>query len=281
MTRAGLIPVLVYRMNQSIDQYIVVDLGVNILLNLAYEGQSFQNYIKEISQGFIFEAVVQIFDKYNQKHDICERLSVIIQRITYNCQCLEKIVINSNIVYRYKPQRSPFDKTNYIDNYVPRPNHFHPDRKPKQLKWDDPNYEWPPVILRPTQLKGKALIKHIEQREKLALERQKEFRIPEFKAGDVIEIHYLKSLSEGYGNTVTGLCTARYKQNSLMSGFDMVFRFCGAQVFMHVKLFSPFLKSLKVIQTSEGTIRYKLNYIWYRNNTDKELRTPISSIKFI
>lgn len=63
---------------------------------------------------------------------------------------------------------------------------------------------------RPTKLQGEVLIKEIEQREKLAIERQREFQIPDFRAGDIIQFHFLKSISEGYGNTVTGMCTARY-----------------------------------------------------------------------
>ena len=81
----------------------------------------------------------------------------------------------SGIVYRYKAQRSVFDKTSYVDDYVPRPNKFHASRKPKQLKWDDPNYSWPPVYPRPTKLQGDALINDIERREKLAIERTREF----------------------------------------------------------------------------------------------------------
>ena len=36
-----------------------------------------------------------------------------------------------NIVYRYRKQRSPFDKTNYIEDWVPRPNKYHKSRKPR------------------------------------------------------------------------------------------------------------------------------------------------------
>ena len=79
------------------------------------------------------------------------------------------------------------------------------------MKWDDPNYSWPPVLPRPTGLRGEALIKEIERREKLAIERTRDFKIPNFRAGDIIQFHFLKSISEGYGNTVTGMVTARYK----------------------------------------------------------------------
>ncbi|KAL4446981.1 hypothetical protein ABPG74_014953 [Tetrahymena malaccensis] len=183
---------------------------------------------------------------------------------------------SNSIVYRYKPQRSLFDKTSYIEDYVERPNKYHKSRKPKQVKWDDPNYTWPPVYPHPTRLQGSSLIKEVEQREKLAIERQREFKVPDFRAGDIIQFHFLKSISEGYGNTVTGMCTARYKNNSLMAGFDCVFRFHGVEVFMHVKQNSPLLTDLKVVDKSHGIIRQKLNYFWNdRTNTEQELKKAI------
>lgn len=86
--------------------------------------------------------------------------------------------------------------------------------------------------------------------------------MPDFRAGDIIQFHFLKSISEGYGNTLTGMVIARYRDNSLMAGFDVVFRFCGAEVFMHVKQNSPLLQSVKVVDKSFGTLRQKLNYMW-------------------
>lgn len=181
-----------------------------------------------------------------------------------------------SIVHRYIPQRSVFDKTNYIEDYVARPNKYHATRKPKQLKWDDPNYTWPPVIPRATSLQGQSLITELERREKLAIERTRDFQIPDFRAGDIIQFHFLKSVSEGYGNTLTGMVTARYKNNSLMAGFDVVFRFCGAEVFMHVKQNSPLLTSIKVVDKSYGTLRQKLNYMWDdRLNTEQDLKKAI------
>lgn len=46
------------------------------------------------------------------------------------------------------------------------------------------------------------MLKDIEKREKLAIERTRDFKIPNFRAGDIISFHFLKSISEGYGNTV-------------------------------------------------------------------------------
>lgn len=58
------------------------------------------------------------------------------------------------------------------------------------------------------------------------------------------------------------MVTARYKKNSLMAGFEVVFRFHGSEIFMHVKQNSPLLTSLKVVDKSHGHLRRKLNYMW-------------------
>lgn len=61
-----------------------------------------------------------------------------------------------------------------------------------------------------------------------------------------------------------------------MAGFDVVFRFCGAEVFMHVKQNSPLLTSVKVVDKSYGKLRQKLNYMWDdRTNSEQDLRKAI------
>jgi hypothetical protein len=48
-------------------------------------------------------------------------------------------VPNFGIVYRFRPRRSIFDQTAYIDDYIPKPTKYHETRKPRLTQWDDPN----------------------------------------------------------------------------------------------------------------------------------------------
>lgn len=82
------------------------------------------------------------------------------------------------------------------------------------------------------------------------------------RAGDVIRFHYLHSLSEGNGNTITGLCTGLYRPNDLMGSFGVVFNLAGVPVNMKVKLNSPYLTSLERVFKGSGDLKYKLDYIW-------------------
>jgi hypothetical protein len=76
------------------------------------------------------------------------------------------------------PKRSPYDKTQYIEDYVPNPGKYHHTRKPRLAQWDDPNVHWPKLLPKVTKLEKKELIRSVEDRERVVIERQRNFRIP-------------------------------------------------------------------------------------------------------
>ena len=180
-----------------------------------------------------------------------------------------------SIVYRYIPKRSPFDKTGFIDDYVPRPNKYPKSRKPRLTQWDDPSVTWPHLIPRSTKDEGKALIKSLERREKLFIERSRNFSIPDFRAGDVVQFKYLHSISEGRGNYYTGICIGRSRKNEIDATFKVVFRFGGVEVVMNVKQNSPFLSDFKLVARGSGNHRSKLNYVAELGLTKEQLLKPM------
>lgn len=48
-----------------------------------------------------------------------------------------------------------------------------------------------------------------EEEELEKLKMLKNFEYPDFSVGDIVKFHYLHSLSEGRGNTYTGLVVSR------------------------------------------------------------------------
>ncbi len=72
--------------------------------------------------------------------------------------------------------------------------------------------------------------------------------MPEFKAGDVIQFHLVHSISEMKGNTHTGVVVGRRRKGELTAMFDIIFRFCGVEVYMTVPENSPMLRSVKVLE---------------------------------
>lgn len=69
-------------------------------------------------------------------------------------------------------------------------------------------------------------------------------------------IHYLHSLSEGNGNTVTGLClgVSRRKNNGK---FWMVFNLAGVPIQMCIPMNSPLVTQFEIVQRGTGNIRVK------------------------
>jgi hypothetical protein len=43
--------------------------------------------------------------------------------------------LKNNIVIRYQPRRSPFDKTAFNQEWIPRQSPYHKTRKPRQAEW--------------------------------------------------------------------------------------------------------------------------------------------------
>mmetsp|Transcript_39457 Transcript_39457/g.45903 ORF Transcript_39457/g.45903 Transcript_39457/m.45903 type:complete len:238 (-) Transcript_39457:101-814(-) len=170
-------------------------------------------------------------------------------------------IFKRTIVYRYTPKRSPFDRTAYIEDYVPRPTKYHKDRKPRLPQWDDPNVHWPPVLAAPTQHKYKALMKELEAEEKLRLDLSKPFDVPDFRPGDVVEFSYIHSVSEGKGNTLTGIVTRRRRRNSLDHAFQISARFRGSQISFYQKVSSPMLTSFRLVAKGSGYMKSHLHWI--------------------
>lgn len=111
----------------------------------------------------------------------------------------------------------------------------------------------------PTKLTKKALIKELETLEKKRIDRQRDFVLPDFRAGDALQFKWVHSLSELRGHTITAICVNRRMRNSLEGSFTCVFKFCGLQTMMKIKQSSPFLRNLKIVAKGSGNLRANLS----------------------
>ena len=92
---------------------------------------------------------------------------------------------------------------------IPHPPELRLNKKKKLNSWSDPEIIWPPITPRTIPKKSSKTIKHIEQEEYEKVKLLKNFEYPDFNIGDVVSFHYLHSLSEGRGNTYTGLIISK------------------------------------------------------------------------
>ena len=158
------------------------------------------------------------------------------------------------IIHRFVPPRSPFDKTNYIDNYIPGEY----KRKPRQAKWDDPDYNWPPKLEKYTKLSNKALVSEVETEYLKSLKVTKKY--PDIKSGDLIEVTTFQSMSNQQVSKYTGLCIGRRRKNTINSSLNVIGNVDGIQMEMHIKLYSPMVKEIKIVEYGTGNFRARLNY---------------------
>ena len=108
-----------------------------------------------------------------------------------------------SIVYYHVPRRAAFDKTNYVDYHVP----WNYKRPPRQAKWDDPNYTWPPTVAAYTKHSGRHLIHELEA--EYMRQAKPKFPIPNFRTGDELELETFYSISSQKFSTFKGLCIAK------------------------------------------------------------------------
>lgn len=70
---------------------------------------------------------------------------------------------------------------------MPNPMPPKSNQKPRQPGWDDPSTIWPPIIPAPTHLTGKPLIQQLQKEEMARMEIVRGEKLPEFRAGDVLQ----------------------------------------------------------------------------------------------
>lgn len=179
-----------------------------------------------------------------------------ISNILKSCKLINPI--SRSLVYRTKRPRHLFEKSLAPEDYEINPLPPAKGSKPRRPEWADPNVIWPPVIPAANKLKGKDLLHQIEHEEKEKLMLVKPYTIPDFRSGDVIKFHYLHSLSEGKGNEFTGLCLGVAKRESLHANFWVIVRVSGSPTLFNVKLHSPFLANLEIVQRGSGNHNSKL-----------------------
>ena len=63
----------------------------------------------------------------------------------WGCASLTTQLAQSYVI-RYTPRRSPYDKTTYNEEWIPRQKLYSKHCKPRQLEWDDPNTIYPKLI---------------------------------------------------------------------------------------------------------------------------------------
>jgi ribosomal protein L19 len=189
---------------------------------------------------------------------ILQSIRQALQRLTYQPE--------ASIVIGYKRKRSVFDMTNYEEDWLPRQQPYHKNRKPQLPGWTDPNALFPRLIPPIRKMAGRACdyIRQLELEEKQKIHRKRDFLMPDVRSGDIVEISYQETFETDKVVKYRGFVIAMTKKNSLMAGMVLAIRVGGVNVQAHYLINSPKVKNIEIIARGSGDRKARLYFLWER-----------------
>lgn len=71
-------------MEKSREDTALVGLAVDLMLSLNTNGSHYKQFIEEISEDSVVSILIRVFEKSPIHSEVSEKLSVVLQRITYH-----------------------------------------------------------------------------------------------------------------------------------------------------------------------------------------------------
>ncbi|EAS00326.2 endo-1,4-beta-xylanase xylA, putative (macronuclear) [Tetrahymena thermophila SB210] len=107
----GFVEILVWRMIQSKDDALLIELSTNLMWSMCTNGSHYNQFIQDISEDNVISKLIVIFEKYSNNYNICEKLSVIIQRISYHNSNLKERLTSKQIqIFKNKLVEAEYSK---------------------------------------------------------------------------------------------------------------------------------------------------------------------------
>ncbi|KAL4503305.1 hypothetical protein ABPG72_000911 [Tetrahymena utriculariae] len=107
----GFVEILVWRMIQSKDDALLIELSTNLMWSMCTNGSHYNQFIQDISEDNVISKLIIIFEKYSSNYNICEKLSVIIQRISYHNSNLKERLTSKQIqIFKNKLLEAEYSK---------------------------------------------------------------------------------------------------------------------------------------------------------------------------
>lgn len=84
--------------------------------------------------------------------------------------------------------RQTFYKRAFNENHIPNQTKYEKIRKQRLDQWDNPKYNWPPKMPRPTMHRDRTLLNHIDSEERQKIEKTRDWEMPNYRTGDILEV---------------------------------------------------------------------------------------------
>ena len=122
---------------------------------------------------------------------------------------------------------------------------------------------------------GKTLINELDSEYRKKIVEERPFNMPDYRTGDVVELTYFQSLSEGKFNTFKGIVYGKEKPNNLRESLHFHTVVENENVSLKMKLMSPMIGKVVVDKQGSGRLRKKLNHIPELSLSAGKLLEPI------
>ena len=123
--------------------------------------------------------------------------------------------------------------------------------------------------------RGQTLLNHLDSEEKKKIEASREFKMPKYRTGDVMEMTLFQSLSEGKFNTIKGVVFSKMQPNNLRQSFKINSIIDDTNTSILVPVFSPMLAKCDVVSYGSNQNRKKMNYIPDLDLSKNRLHEPV------
>lgn len=128
---------------------------------------------------------------------------------------------------------------------------------------------------RPTMYKGKTLLNHLDSEEKKKIEKGRQFTMPMYRSGDVMEVTLFSSISEGTYNTFKGLVYGKAQENNLRHSIWLNTVLDSTNTSIKIKANSPMVAKVKVLAYGSNRLRKKMPHIPHLELSATKLQDPI------
>jgi ribosomal protein L19 len=126
---------------------------------------------------------------------------------------------------------------------------------------------------------GKTLIAEVEREYRLEIEKNRQFKLPNYRSGDVIDVTMFRSLSEGKFNKYRGIVIGSKNPHSLNKSFTVHFNEAEMNLSMMIKAYSPMVAKVDIFKYGSNELRKKLSYVPDLELSKNRLNEPITKGK--
>ena len=172
-------------------------------------------------------------------------------------------------------KRDIFNKSQYNKLGVTHPLVADPYKKNNIERWTDQSKIWPPIIPEPYKLSKASLLANLQSEEMNRMRLLKTFDYEQIKTGDVINFHYLHSISQGKGNSYKGLVLKHKAPNCLNGRIDVLTELAGEKFLFKIMKFSPFVTQLSIHERGSGNFRRNItNHVVNSQRLNQSVSVP-------